>query len=85
MSALLITVLITAHNYGQFIEESIDSVLAQEFPPDQLEILVVDDGSTDDTAERAKKYGSSITYLYKENGGQASALNYGLERACGEI
>ena len=85
MSACLVSVLITAYNYGRFIEESIDSVLAQDFPRDQVEILIVDDGSTDDTAERVKKYGSSITYLHKENGGQASALNHGLERAGGEI
>jgi glycosyltransferase involved in cell wall biosynthesis len=85
MSAPLITVLINTYNYGRFVEEAIDSVLSQEFPLDQLEILVVDDGSTDDTQERVKKYGSRIRYLYKPNGGQASALNYGIERARGEI
>jgi glycosyltransferase involved in cell wall biosynthesis len=59
--------------------------LSQDFPLDQLEILVVDDGSTDDTQERVKKYGSRIRYFYKPNGGQASALNFGIARACGEI
>ncbi len=49
-----VTVLIDAYNYGRFIEEAIDSVLSQDFPPEQFEILVVDDGSTDDTAERQK-------------------------------
>ena len=81
----LITVLITTHNYGHFIEEAVDSVLAQDFPPDQFEILVVDDGSTDDTSERVRKYGSRIEYFYKPNGGQASALNFGFEKARGEI
>jgi glycosyltransferase involved in cell wall biosynthesis len=85
MTAPLITVLINTHNYGHFIEEAIDSVLSQDFPLDQLEILVVDDGSTDDTPERVKKYGSHIRYFYKPNGGQASALNYGIQRARGEI
>jgi hypothetical protein len=80
-----ITVLITTYNYGQFIEEAVDSVLAQDYPIDKVEILVIDDGSTDDTSERIKKYGSRVEYLYKPNGGQASALNYGFTRARGEI
>ena len=50
-----------------------------------VEILVVDDGSTDDTSERMKKYGSRIRYLRKSNGGQASAFNFGLARSQGEI
>jgi glycosyltransferase involved in cell wall biosynthesis len=77
--------LITTHNYGQFIEQAIDSVLSQDFPLDQVEILVVDDGSSDDTSERVRNYGSRIQYLYKPNGGQASALNLGIARARGEI
>jgi len=81
----IITVLIIAYNYGRFIEEAIDSVLGQEFPLEQVEILVVDDGSTDDTAERVKKYGSRAQYFYKPNGGQASALNFGIGKASGEI
>ena len=59
MSAPLVTVLIDTYNYGQFIEEAVESVLAQEFPREQREILVVDDGSTDDTTERLKKYGDA--------------------------
>lgn len=85
MSTPLISVLIIAYNYGQFIEEAIDSVLAQDFPLDNLEIIVVDDGSTDDTGERVKKYGLRVQYCYKPNGGQASALNLGMAKASGEI
>lgn len=81
----MITVLITTHNYGQFVEQAIESVLSQDFPLDQVEILVVDDGSTDDTQERVKKYGSRIEYFHKPNGGQASALNFGIAKARGEI
>ena len=80
-----ITVLIDAYNYGRFIEEAIESVLSQDFAMEQVEILVVDDGSTYDTAERVKKYGGAIRYLRKENGGQASAFNLGFAEARGEF
>src|SRR6266852_9194662 len=85
MTVPLITVLIDTYNYGRFIEDAIESVLKQDFPVEQVEIVVVDDGSTDDTAERVKKYGSRIRYLYKPNGGQASAFNFGFANAKGEI
>jgi glycosyltransferase involved in cell wall biosynthesis len=77
--------LVDTYNYGHFIEETIDSVLAQDFPPEQMEILVVDDGSADDTADRVRKYGDRIQFFSKPNGGQASALNFGIARARGEI
>ena len=85
MTSPRITVLIDTYNYGRFIEEAIESVLAQDFPPEQMEILVVDDGSTDDTAERVRKYGDRLQFYSKPNGGQASTLNFGFERARGEI
>src|ERR1700687_5273333 len=80
-----VTALIDTYNQGSFIEEAIDSVLAQDFPADQMEILVVDDGSADDTRERMKKYSDRVRYIYKENGGQASALNRGFAESQGEI
>jgi len=85
MRGPLITVLIDTYNYGQYVEDAVDSVLAQEFPREQLEIVVVDDGSTDDTPQRLEKYGTSIRYLRKPNGGQASAFNFGFEQSRGEI
>jgi len=81
----VITVLIDAYNYGRFIEQAIESVFTQDFAMEQVEILVVDDGSTDDTAERVKKYGEAIRYFRKENGGQASAFNLGFAEARGEF
>lgn len=81
----LVSALIDTYNYGRFIEEAVESALAQDRPPEQMEILVVDDGSTDDTAERVKKYGDRIRYLRKKNGGQASAFNFGLAHARGDI
>jgi glycosyltransferase involved in cell wall biosynthesis len=85
MARPLVTVLIDTYNYGHYIEEAIGSVLSQDFPPEQMEVLVVDDGSTDNTAERMKKYDGKIRYLWKPNGGQASAFNFGLEKTRGEI
>ncbi len=85
MSAPLVTVVMTTYNYGHFIEESIESVLSQDYPLDRRELVIVDDGSTDDTADRVRKYGSKIRYFFKPNGGQASALNLGFASARGEI
>jgi len=85
MTLPFISVIIDTYNYGHFIEEAIDSVLSQDFPADRMEVLVVDDGSTDDTAERVKKYGSKIQYFQKENGGQASAFNFGFSHSRGDI
>jgi hypothetical protein len=80
-----VSVVIPTYNHGRFIEEAIESVLSQDFPASRMEVLVVDDGSTDDTAERLKKYASRIQYFRKENGGQASAFDFGFARARGEI
>ena len=85
MNAPFVTVLIDTYNYGLYVEQAIESVLVQEFPAEQREIVVVDDGSTDDTAERLKKYGDAIRHLQKPNGGQASAFNFGFAAARGEI
>jgi glycosyltransferase involved in cell wall biosynthesis len=80
-----VTVLIDTYNYGQHIDAAIESVLAQDFPAEEREILVVDDGSTDDTRARVGKYAGRVKYIWKENGGQASAFNRGLAEARGEL
>ena len=85
MTAPLFTVLIDTFNYGRYIEEAVRSVLEQDFPAEQVEILVVDDGSTDDTEQRLQKFGDAIRYLKKPNGGQASAFNFGWPHARGEF
>jgi glycosyltransferase involved in cell wall biosynthesis len=81
----LVTIIIDSYNYGQYIEGALDSVLLQDFPIDRFEVLVIDDGSTDDTGDRVRKYGARVQYVYKPNGGQASAFNLGFARAKGEI
>jgi glycosyltransferase involved in cell wall biosynthesis len=80
----LVSVLIDTYNYGCYVEEAIDSVLRQDFPVDEREILIVDDGSTDDTTERVRRFGNEVTYFRKSNGGQASAFNFGLRQARGK-
>jgi len=85
MKAPFFTTLIDTYNYGHFVEEAVSSVLAQDFPAEEREILVVDDGSTDETPERLRKFRDAIRYLRKPNGGQASAFNFGFEHASGEV
>jgi glycosyltransferase involved in cell wall biosynthesis len=85
MKAPFFTVLIDTYNYGAYVEEAVASVLAQDFPAEEREVLVVDDGSTDDTQERLRKFGEAIRCLRKPNGGQASAFNFGFAQARGEV
>jgi glycosyltransferase involved in cell wall biosynthesis len=80
-----ITALINTYNYGRFVGEAIESVLGQDVAPGEMEVLVVDDGSTDDTAAVVAQFGERVRYLYKPNGGQGSALNLGFAQARGEF
>jgi len=84
----LVSVIAPAFNEGRCIEASIRSLLELDYP--SYEVLVVDDGSTDDTLERARRMegdhgGVRVQVLWKPNGGKASALNFGIERAAGEL
>jgi Glycosyl transferase family 2 len=85
MTTPFVSVLIDTYNHERFIEEAIQSVLAQDFPASEREILVVDDGSTDRTPEILGKFASQIRILRKTNGGQASAFNHGIPYCRGEI
>jgi len=80
----VVSVIIDTYNYADFIEDCIDSVLKQTYDSEKIEILVVDDGSSDNTCEKVSKYKDKIKYLYKDNGGQASALNLGFEQSSGQ-
>ncbi|MBW2991803.1 glycosyltransferase [Candidatus Woesearchaeota archaeon] len=80
---LLVSVIIPAYNSARFICEAIDSVLAQSYK--NFEIVVVDDGSTDDTKKVLKKYKNKIRYIYQENKKQAAARNKGIENSKGEL
>src|SRR5271163_2066234 len=85
MPTPLVTVLLDTYNHERFIEEAIVSVLEQDFPAGSVEILVVDDGSTDRTPEIVRKFGPRVHLLQKANGGQASAFNAGIPEARGPV
>ncbi|HXM10366.1 MAG TPA: glycosyltransferase family A protein [Terriglobales bacterium] len=80
-----VTVLIDTYNHERFIERAIVSVLEQGFPSGEVEILAVDDGSTDRTPEIIRKFGPQVRLIRKANGGQASAFNVGILEAKSEI
>jgi glycosyltransferase involved in cell wall biosynthesis len=80
-----VSVLIDTYNHERFIERAITSVLEQDMPMDGVEILVVDDGSTDRTPDIVRRYEPRVRLLQKPNGGQASAFNLGFAQALGEI
>lgn len=77
-----ISVVIPAYNAAATLGTAIDSILAQSFQP--LEIIVVDDGSSDRTGEVAQAYGESVTYVRQDNAGPSRARNRGVGEARGE-
>jgi GT2 family glycosyltransferase len=85
MAKPFVSVLIDTYNHERFIEKAIVSVLEQDFPAEEREILVVDDGSTDRTPEIVRKFEPHVRFLWKANGGQASVFNAGIPECKGEI
>lgn len=80
---MLISVIIPVYNGAEFIGEALASVRGQAYTP--LEIIVVDDGSTDNTAQVVQALGVDIRYVYQQNQGPAAARNHGLALAHGEL
>ena len=77
-----VTVLMATYNRAHYIEEALDSLLRQSRAPDEL--IVVDDGSTDDTRARVRRYGERVRYVAQANGGKSTAINRGLKEATGD-
>jgi GT2 family glycosyltransferase len=81
-SPLSVSVVIPTYNRASLLPRAIASALNQTCPP--LEVIVVDDGSSDDTADRCLEWGDRIRYVRIPNGGVAAARNAGISKACGD-
>src|SRR5688572_7501809 len=79
----LVSILINNYNYGRFLRQAIDSALSQTYG--NIEVVVVDDGSTDESREIVVNYGERVRPVLKDNGGQASAFNAGFAASRGEL
>ena len=77
-----VSVIVPTYNCATYLPDAIDSVLAQTFK--DFEIIIVDDGSTDNTREVVKKYGLQIKYIYQENKGPSAARNLGIQSSNGQ-
>jgi glycosyltransferase involved in cell wall biosynthesis len=77
-----VSVVIPAYNKADLTVRTVKSVLSQSYK--NIETIVVDDGSTDDTKEKLEQFGNKICYLYQNNNGACSARNFGIKQATGE-
>ena len=81
----MVSIIIPCFNYSRFLPEAIDSALGQAGPNLPVEVLVVDDGSTDDTAAVAARYGDRIRYVHQANAGLSAARNTGMREASHDL
>lgn len=79
----LVSVVVTAYNHGRYIQETLRSVFAQTYS--NFEVIVVDDGSTDDTSAKLQIFNDRILYIHQENQGVAASRNTGIQKARGEF
>ncbi len=81
-----VCVIVPCYNEEDTVEKTVNSLLNLDYPEDKLEIVIVDDGSEDNTLEVAKQFEEDgVTVYHKENGGKHTALNYAWERTDAEI
>jgi len=79
----LVSIVVNNYNYARFLIECIDSALHQTYAA--VEVVVVDDGSTDESSQVIRSYGTRIKAVFKNNGGQGSAINSGFAAITGSI
>ncbi|MFW2439117.1 MAG: glycosyltransferase family 2 protein [Arenicellales bacterium] len=79
----LVSVIISNYNYGRYLGDAIKSVLGQTYS--KIEVIVVDDGSTDESHEVISSFEGQITALYRDHQGQCAALNAGFPVSCGDV
>lgn len=82
-AAPLVSTIVPVYNGERYLAAAVESVLSQEYRP--LELIVVDDGSTDGTAEVARRFGDALRYEHQSNAGQSVARNRGLQLAQGSL
>ncbi len=79
----LVSAIIPTFNRGWIISEAVESILDQDYP--NIELIVIDDGSTDDTSQKLFSYLDRITYINQENKGVSAARNLGIKNSTGEF
>lgn len=82
-TTIAVDIVITNHNYARFLADAVESACAQTHPG--VTVVVVDDGSSDGSQDVLRRFADRVEVVLKEQGGQASAINAGVERCCGDV
>jgi hypothetical protein len=81
----VVSIYCTAYNHERFVAEAVESVLAQDWPADRLQFVVVEDGSTDGTLEALQPYRDEVRIIHQENRGVRGAVNRGMAELTGDV
>ncbi|MEE9494519.1 MAG: glycosyltransferase [Gammaproteobacteria bacterium] len=80
---MLVSIIIINYNYQAYLSQAIESALGQSYP--HIEVIVIDDGSSDNSVEIIKRYGDKITPILKQNSGHCSCINLGYSKSQGDV